>query len=476
MNTRYSDSPAEQRVVKSIQFSILSTEEILKQSVVDVNCSELFDKGVPRDNGLYDLRMGTIDKQYRCQTCHGDLVDCQGHFGHIELAHPVFNICYAKTIHKILQCVCIRCSALLFNETCKLKSGAKRFKWYYDNVKKHATCPQCEYVQPKWSFENMRFSVEFKAEDNTKKDKKKEKKKEQVDENIAEFDNVMVLNILRKISNEDCNKLGFHHLYSHPKSMVIEALPVPPQTVRPFVQMDTNARTQDDLTHKLIEILKCNQQITKNKGAPKHVLDEYINLLQFHITTYIDNDIQGQPLATQRTGRPIKSLGQRIKTKEGRVRGNLMGKRVDFSARTVITAEPNIRLDELGVPMAIAQNMTFAETVTAFNKKFLESCVKNGPEPDSKDLIGAKYVIKNDGKFKKDLRFTQDIELDIGDIVERNMKNGDVVMFNRQPTLHKMSILCHKVRIMEGNTFRMNLSATSSYNADKLIYTMFKIN
>jgi len=126
--------------------------------------------------------------------------------------------------------------------------------------------------------------------------------------------------------------------------------------------------------------------------------------------------------------------------------------------------------------MAIAQNMTFAETVTAFNKKFLESCVKNGPEPDSKDLIGAKYVIKNDGKFKKDLRFTQDIELDIGDIVERNMKNGDVVMFNRQPTLHKMSILCHKVRIMEGNTFRMNLSATSSYNADKLIYTMFKIN
>lgn len=71
--------------------------------------------------------------------------------------------------------------------------------------------------------------------------------------------------------------------------------------------------------------------------------------------------------ATQRSGRPIKSICSRLKAKEGRIRGNLMGKRVDFSARTVITPDPNINIDELGVPWSIALNLTYPETVTPYN-------------------------------------------------------------------------------------------------------------
>ena len=150
------------------------------------------------------------------------------------------------------------------------------------------------------------------------------------------------------------------------------------------------------------------------------------------------------------------------------MRGNLMGKRVDFSARTVITADPNIRLDELGVPVAIATNMTFAEIVTPYNIDMLQKCVNIGPNPtDPINQTGAKYIVRNDKQ--KDLRFVKDIVLEIGDVVHRFLKNGDYVVFNRQPTLHKMSMMGHKVRIMNHNTFRLNLSVTSPYNADRLV-------
>jgi DNA-directed RNA polymerase beta' subunit len=260
--------------------------------------------------------------------------------------------------------------------------------------------------------------------------------------------------------------MGFHPVYSHPKNMIFEVLPVSPPVVRPSVMMDPSMRSQDDLTHKLLEIIKSNQQVEKciKSKSPAGVLDEHLKLLQFHITTLIDNEIPGQPQATQRTGRPIKSICQRIKSKEGRVRGNLMGKRVDFSARTVITAEPNIRLDELGVPENIARNLTFSETVTAFNFDFLQKCVDHGPDPPNLHDVGAKFVTK--GTQRKDLRFAKDIQLDIGDVVERHLMDGDYVVFNRQPTLHRMSMMGHRVKVMKGKTFRLNLSVCSSYNAD----------
>ena len=191
-----------------------------------------------------------------------------------------------------------------------------------------------------------------------------------------------------------------------------------------------------------------------------------MNLLQFHVNTLIDNEIPGQPQATQRTGRPIKAISQRLKAKGGRIRGNLMGKRVNFSARSVITAEPNIDLDELGVPLEIAANMTVPETVTGYNKHLLEKYIEQGPDITDVDQVGAKYVIRKDGT-KCDLRFkNKNFVLREGDVVERTMKTGDIVVFNRQPTLHKMSMMAHKVVVMKHKTFRLNLSATTPYNAD----------
>lgn len=449
-NDKYKKSTTDYADIKGIQFSILSDEEIKKHSVVEIESYDLYEKGCPKAGGLYDLRMGTTDKQYKCQTCNCDIINCPGHFGHIELCEPVFNICFLKTIHKILQCVCLKCSSFLLTEFDNRNLKAlEKLKCVSENTKKVANCPVCDYKQPKINMDGQKFSVI-------------------IDDETIPISAEMAFQILRKISDEDCLKIGFNPKQSHPRNMIMRNFPVPPPVVRPSIIIDSVLKSQDDLTHKLTEILKCNIQLAKYKesnNVSNHILTEYINLLQFHVNSYIDNEIPGQPQATQRTGRPIKAISQRLKSKEGRVRGNLMGKRVDFSARTVITADPNIKLDELGVPYEIAKNMTIPETVTNYNKEKLQKMVDIGPYSKTLKEVGAKYIINSNGQ-RKDLRFVKNYKVQIGDIIERCLMDGDYVVFNRQPSLHKMSMMGHKVRVMNNATFRLNLSATSPYNAD----------
>lgn len=276
-----------------------------------------------------------------------------------------------------------------------------------------------------------------------------------------------VLTIFRHIPSEDLAKMGLNEEYAKPEWMIITVLPVPPPPVRPSINNEGKGRGEDDLTHKLADIIKANSNVRRceQEGAPAHIIMEFEQLLQFHVATYMDNDIAGQPQALQKkTGRPIKSIRARLKGKEGRLRGNLMGKRVDFSARTVITGDPNIGLDEVGVPRSIARTLTYPETVTPYNIRKLQQLVRNGPN----EHPGAKYVIRDTGE-RIDLRYHKrggDINLQYGWRVERHIIDGDVVIFNRQPSLHKMSMMGHRVKVMPYSTFRLNLSCTSPYNAD----------
>ncbi len=223
---------------------------------------------------------------------------------------------------------------------------------------------------------------------------------------------------------------------------------------------------QDDLTHKLADIIKANNELIRNEhgGAAAHIISENVKMLQFHVATLIDNDMPGLPKAMQKSGRPLKALKARLKGKEGRIRGNLMGKRVDFSARTVITPDPNLRIDQVGVPRSIAQNLTFPEIVTPFNIDKMQELVRRG----NSQYPGAKYIIRDTGE-RIDLRFhpkPSDLHLQCGYKVERHIRDGDLVVFNRQPSLHKMSMMGHRVKVLPWSTFRMNLSDTSPYNAD----------
>ena len=275
-----------------------------------------------------------------------------------------------------------------------------------------------------------------------------------------------VLEIFKRISDRDSMIMGMDPRFSRPDWMILSVMPVPPLCVRPSVVMYGTARCQDDLTHKLADIIKINNLLKDNEtsGAAAHIINEDVKLLQFHCATLVDNDMPGLPRAQQKSGRPLKSIRARLKGKEGRIRGNLMGKRVDFSARTVITPDPNLAINQVGVPRSIAQNMTFPELVTPFNIDRMHDLVSRG----ASQYPGAKYIIRDNGD-RIDLRFhpkTSDLHLQCGYIVERHMIDGDYIVFNRQPTLHKMSMMGHRVKVLPWSTFRMNLSCTTPYNAD----------
>jgi DNA-directed RNA polymerase II subunit RPB1 len=275
--------------------------------------------------------------------------------------------------------------------------------------------------------------------------------------------------ILRRIKDEDLRDMGLNVDYARPEWLIVTVLPVPPPPVRPSISMDgsgTGLRNEDDLTYKLGDIIRANGSVRQalTEGSPQHILTDFENLLQYHVATYMDNDIAGQPQALQKSGRPVKAIRARLKGKEGRLRGNLMGKRVDFSARTVITGDANISLDEVGVPRSIARTLTYPETVTPYNISRLTQLVQNGPN----EHPGAKYVIRADGT-RIDLRHHKRagaLQLEYGWKVERHLIDGDYIIFNRQPSLHKESMMGHRVKVMPYSTFRLNLSVTSPYNAD----------
>ena len=275
-----------------------------------------------------------------------------------------------------------------------------------------------------------------------------------------------VKQILENITDTDSNFIGFSSQWCRPEWLICSVLPVPPPSVRPSVKQDNSQRMDDDLTHKLSDIIKTNNNLKKtidNNSSRKQTVNDLTKVLQYHVATMIDNDISGISQSALRSGRSLKSIMQRLKGKEGRIRNNLMGKRVDYSARSVITPDPNLELDELGVPIKIATNLTFPEIVNDFNKKKLEDYIKNGD-----NFPGVKSIIKKDsGKKITVFEDNSDcIVIENGDIVNRHLMDGDYVLFNRQPSLHKMSMMGHRVRVLSGNTFRLNVSVTPPYNAD----------
>jgi DNA-directed RNA polymerase II subunit RPB1 len=249
--------------------------------------------------------------------------------------------------------------------------------------------------------------------------------------------------------------------------MICQVLAIPPPAVRPSVKHDSQQRSEDDITHIIVSILKANKTLQEKiqANATANVINDWTILLQYYVASLIDNKIPGAPPMSQRSGRPLKSIKERLVGKHGRVRGNLMGKRVDYSGRSVITPDPNLSATELGVPLKMAKNLTKPVVVNARNLKFLAKLVQNGPDVHP----GAKIIVRKNGD-NISLRYIDrdSIQLEIGDIVHRHMMDGDCILFNRQPTLHRMSMMGHIVRIMPvGDTFRMNVSCTKPYNADR---------
>ena len=437
--------------VNGIRFTILSPDEIKRMSVCEITKTDTYVGSDPVANGLFDSRTGTIEPNKICPTCCQKSTFCVGHMSYIQLAKPVFYIQFFDIVKKILKCVCFRCSKLLVNPESdvmktilsKKLSRQKRWELIYKLCMKAKRCggndiiDGCGAKQPdKISRDSIiKVVMEWKELDVADDVKKQVFRAEEI------------LRILKRISDKDCEILGFNPKFNRPEWMICTIFPVPPPAVRPSVRSDTGQRSEDDLTHKLCDIVKSNNalKLRIEKGATKEQIDINTQVLQYHVATFIDNKIPGISPAQQRTGRLLKSLTERLKSKEGRIRGNLMGKRVDFSARSVITPDPNISIDELGVPIKIAMNLTFPEIVNKYNRETIMQYVKNGPDV----YPGAKFI-RMKGNVTKSLKNIdrENIGLEDGSIVDRHLINGDPVLFNRQPSLHRSSMLCHRVRVM----------------------------
>lgn len=428
--------------IGEIKFSLLSPEQIKKLSVAKVVTPELYDiDGYPVDGGLMDLRLGAIDPGVRCRTCGGRIKECLGHPGSIDLAKSVIHLKYVPLIELSLRCFCQECGKLMLQDKDLEKySPSERAKKAKDNKK----CPHCLANQEKMKLDKPTSFYKGKTR----------------------IFPTEIREILVKIPNEELQKIGVDTKTCRPEWSVLTSLLVPPVTVRPSIILETGERSEDDLTHKLSDIIRANQRLWENlnAGAPEVIIEDLWDLLQYHITTFFDNSVARVPPARHRSGQPLKTIEERIKGKEGRIRKNIAGKRVNYSGRTVISPDPNIRINEVGVPFEIAKVVTVAETVTDLNKEKLSKLIRSGAQ-----WPGANYVIRPDGRRKK---VTQDLQEEIiaelkpGYQVERHLQNGDVVLFNRHPSLHKASLMAHFVRVLPGKTFRMHPSTAFPYAAD----------
>jgi len=446
-------------LAKQRQYSVTQAITVNGRKVpAGVHRYETHLNGQPVYGGANDPRLGNIQ----------DKSD-PGYFGHIELAKPVYHQGFINITLKVLRCVCFHCSRLKmmedefkFRKAIAITSRKRRLEALHELLRAKKKCDHCQQSQPKYTKIDLHVEADFPED--------------------AEGGGIpgggggdskqflsgeTVVKIFQQIRNEDMRTLGLDTTHARADWMLVQVLPVPPLHVRPSVSLGGGAQTsEDDLTHQLVNIVKANLSLKQavTNGEPAIVVEQFELALQHNVAAFMDNEIRGMPQITQRSGRPLKAIAQRLKGKEGRLRGNLMGKRVDFSGRTVITADPNLGIEQVGVPRSVAMNLTVPVRVTAFNMSELSALVANGPTQHP----GAKHIIRSDGT-RIDLRYVKnksELLLSHGWIVERHLQDGDVVLFNRQPSLHKMSIMGHFAKVLDWSTFRLNLSCTAPYNAD----------
>ncbi len=447
--------------ISRINFGVWNPAQIKQMAAVKIVTPELYDKeGYPVDGGLMDTRMGVVEPGLRCKTCGGRMKECPGHFGYMPLARPVINILFVNEIYSLLRSTCRNCGRILLDEAALkkysdelerveeeggLEDRMATLSKIVSEIKRASKCPHC----------------------GTKQDKIKLEKPYTFLINGRRMNSVEIRSWLERIPDSDLKFFGLNPETSRPEWLILTIFPIPPVTVRPSITLESGEKSEDDLTHKLVDIVRINQRLFENinAGAPEIIVEDLWDLLQYHVATFYNNNLPKLPVARHRSGVPLKTLVDRISSKQGRIRHNLLGKRTNFSARTVISPDPLIEPDEVGVPYRVAMKLTVPQRVTEWNIEYLKEFIKRGPNK----YPGANYLIRPDGKKKKITEETKEAlleEIQPGYVVERHLLDGDVVLFNRQPSLHRLSMMAHRVKVLDGLTFRINPAVCRPYNAD----------
>lgn len=484
--------------IKNIQFGVLSSDEIKKISVCKVDNTKKSGSG-----SVYDPKMGVHSTGSTCETCYKDASKCTGHPGHIELQQKIINPLYYRQVFNILNCICSKCHRPVITKDqmelegfLNIKKPSLRLDRLINKIKKTPFCchENCRNENPKLKYSPSDNSFSMSYDDNNKK-------------TIVTLTVDEIYNILDNISDEDVRLLGFKPEFAHPRNYILCNLPVLPPVDRPYVQVNGNI-WDDDITVQYIEILKANEQLrqaNENKLSqtdPKR--QKALSTLIFRVSTTFNNSQNKAKHTTN--ARPIKGLKERLTGKEGQIRNNMMGKRCDHTARTVIGPDPTLRSDEIAIPKQMAETLTIPVRVTSCNITQMQKMVDEGmidiinKGDDKKTSINIKRYRIGTRLLNEDIihRNGETIKVDVkkhtllpGDKLERNgklienikpsnrnypikegmiihrpIKDGDIVLLNRQPTLHKGSMMAMKVLVKDHKTIRMNLAICKSFNAD----------
>jgi DNA-directed RNA polymerase III subunit RPC1 len=479
--------------MEAVRFGMAEGREVAASAALHVHEKTLYrlPERAPTKGGILDPAMGTTAKGAACTTCHGKMSECSGHFGFIRLQLPVFHIGYFRGMVSVLQCICKHCARILVHdrdiplELKRLRSRSEslhrqaHFRRLNERCKSTKTCPHCgsfngivkklpgslRVVHDRYNTKanaDGREELMRELEPATSREPDLHSSLSSVYEDLNPQD---VLGLFKRISDSDAELLDIR---DRPENMILTHLPVPPVCIRPSVEMDSGGGSnEDDITMKLVQIVEVNNMLKQglDKGLPISNLMDNWDSLQRECAMYINSDLPGLPASFHNPGKPIRGFVQRLKGKQGRFRGNLSGKRVDFSGRTVISPDPHLRIDEVGIPLHIATTLTYPERVSHHNLEKLRNRIQNGMNVHP----GANFVVTSHGsrlylKYGDCRRIASDLKP--GDIVERHLENGDVVLFNRQPSLHRVSIMAHIVRVMPWRTMRLNECVCSPYNAD----------
>ena len=498
--------------IHSVRFSVASNDETRRMAAAEISDATLYQRSVPNTSGINSLLLGASSRQLRCSTCSLALEECPGHSGFHRLSMPVFAPLFFDTTLKVLRCVCSFCSRLLVDISDTgddaVVSASTRVK-----VCRHCGAPVASFakggffgIKRTWSSEAV-FDNEEEERFATRL-----------------FTPQVALEMLRCTDPEEMRFVGAG--LRSPADLVLENLHIPTTAIRPAVSSSTGlrARSQDDISlrlqdvikrsvelhaeieaaistadattgaaagegggsalgggastidHRIVEALPPRSEMLES-GPPNRIRDvpethavlvkwarlqaEVMNLV--HPT--VARHVCGAPKASLPAGvSQRRCLVTKLKGKDGRIRGFLLGKRVDHSARSVISPEPAMDVDEVGVPLSIACTLTVPVRCNAENIEELRDCVLRGAGRPG----GAASVIATNGALvsREAVANLETVDLRPGCVVERHLVDGDTVIFNRQPTLWRLGMMAHRVRVVEGDTFRLSLPVTSSYNAD----------
>ena len=434
--------------IQNVEFRVLSPEHLRKMSALEVNSPETYDKdGFPMEGGLMDPHLGVINPGLRCKTCGQTMKRCTGHFGRLELVRPVVHSEFSRKVEQLMHATCRSCGRIAIPED-KLEmlkpligqDDVDVAKKIISKTKKVKKCPHCSAE---------RGNVLLDKPTNFYIDKER-------------IYPTQIREWMEKIPNNDLLFFGYNTENLRPEWFVLTVMPVPPITIRPSITLETGIKSEDDLTHKLVDIIRINLRLKDNieAGAPQLIIEDLWDLLQYHVTTYFNNNSAGVPPAKHRSGRALRTIVQRLQGKKGRFRYNLTGKRVNFAARSIITPDSHISITELGIPQEVAEEMTVPEYVIEANMDEMKKLINEDK---------AIYFIRPNGARKKVSAINkEDIlkELEVGSRLERKLRDGDIVLFNRQPSLHRLSMMAHRAKVLPGKTFRLNPIVCKPYNAD----------